>query len=48
MDKTLVASVTDTSFVHFDALANDFGLTSCTQTDGMIRSIASGEPVPAS
>jgi hypothetical protein len=43
-----MSAVQDRSFAQFDSLANDYGLTSCSPTDGMIRSITSGEPFPTS
>jgi hypothetical protein len=47
IDKTLMASVSDTSFARFDQLATDFGITTCAATDGIVRSITAGEPLPA-
>jgi hypothetical protein len=44
-DKTLMASVNDTTFARFDALASDFGLTACSTTDRMVRQTTSGYPL---
>jgi hypothetical protein len=45
LDKTIMATVNDTSFARFDALAKDFGMTTCAATDAMVRSITTGEPI---
>jgi hypothetical protein len=44
-DKTLMATVNDTSFAQFDARADDIGMTTCGGIDGMIRTMAAGEPI---
>lgn len=44
-DKTLMASVNDTTFAHFDNLATDFGLTACSTTDHIVRQTTSGYPL---
>jgi hypothetical protein len=44
MDKAIMATVNDMTFAHFDKLATDFGITTCAATDGIVRSITTGEP----
>ena len=41
-DKTLMATVNDTTFARFDAAATDLGLTTCASTDSMVRRITGG------
>ncbi len=41
-DKTLMATVNDTSFAGFDTAANNLGLTACATTDTSIRRITGG------
>jgi hypothetical protein len=43
IDKTLLSVTADKSFARFDMMANDFGLTSCTKTDGMVHAVAAGQ-----
>ena len=43
-DPTLTGTITDKSLTTFDAEANDFGLKTCAQVDGVTRAIAGGNP----
>lgn len=41
-DKTIMATENDETFAHFDALATDFGLSTCAATDSWVRAVTSG------